>query len=128
VRFGDEQGGIISGWLVQLIVIMAIVAAIGYEGISIAIAHLTLDEDAREVAAAARSAYGGSRDAEDAIDAGLDTAEEQGIEVLGVIEIEEPPELVFDLQKQAGTMVIHRIGFLEDMTIARTSRSVPLTP
>jgi len=126
VRVSDEHGGIISSWLVQLIAIMAVLAFIGYEGVSIAVAHLTLDEDAREVAAAARSAYGGARDVDDAIEAGQATAEEQGIEVLGVIEVEEPLEVVFDLEKQAGTLVVHRIGFLEGMTYARTSRRVQL--
>lgn len=126
MRLHDEDGGIISGWLVQLVVIVAVVAFIGFEGISIAVAHLSLDEDARQVAVAARSAYGGARDMEDAVEAGRTAAEGLGIEVLGVIEVEEPPEVVFDLQKQASTLVIHRVGFLEGMTEARTSRRVQL--
>lgn len=126
VRLHDEDGGIVSGWLVQMVAIVAVVAFVGFEGISIAIAHLSLDEDARQVAAAARSAYGGARDMEDAVEAGRRVAEEQGIEVLGVVEVEDPPEVVFDLQKQASTLLLHRVGFLEGMTEARTSRRVQL--
>jgi hypothetical protein len=126
VRRHDEDGGIISGWLVQLVVIMALVAFIGFEGVSIAIAHLSLDDDARQVAAAARSAYGGARQMDDAVEAGRRAAEEQGIEVLGVVEVEDPPAVVFDLQKQASTLLLHRVGFLEGMTEARTSRRVQL--
>lgn len=126
MRLQDERGGIISNWLVQLVVIMAVVAFVGYEVISIAVTHLALDEDAREVAAAARNAYGSSREADDAIDAGRAAAEEHEVEVLGVIEIEEPSGLVFDLERQASTLLVHRIGFLEGMTYARTSRRVPL--
>ncbi len=123
----EEDGAIVSGWLVQLLAILLVLGFIGYEGISIAMTHLSLDEDAREVAAAARSAYGGSREAEDAIEAGREVAELQGVVVVDVTETEQPPEVVFDLSKQASTLVIHRIGFLEDMTHARTSRRVQLT-
>lgn len=126
MRLHEEDGGIISGWLVQLMVIVALVAFIAFEGISIAIAHLSLDEDARQVAAAARSAYGGAREMDDAVEAGREAAEELGIEVLGVIEVEDPPAVVFDLQKQASTLVLHRVGFLEGTTEARTSRRVQL--
>ncbi len=122
----DERGDIIGNWLIQLVVILAVIAFVGYEGVSIAVSHLSLDEDAREVAAAARSAYGGDRSVEDAIDAGRAAAEEQDIEVVGVIEVEDPQEVIFDLEKQASTLVLHRVGFLEGMTYARTSRRVPL--
>ena len=126
MRVSDEQGGIISSWLVQLLAIMVVLAFVGYEGVSIAATHLSLDEDAREVAAAARSAYGGSREVDDAIEAGRDAAEVQGIDVLDVVEVGDPPEVAFELGKQASTLVIHRIGFLEDMTYARTNRRVRL--
>jgi len=127
VTVGEEDGGIASGWLVQLLAVLLVLGFIGYEGISIAAAHLALDEDAREVAVAARSAYGGSREAEDAIEAGRAVAESQGVVVVGVVETEQPPEVVFELRKQASTLVIHRFGFLEEMTHARTSRRVQLT-
>ena len=124
---GQEHGEVMSGWLVQLLAILIVLGFIGYEGISIAMTHLALDGDAREVAAAARSAYGSSREADDAIEAGREVAELQGVVVVDVVESGEPPEVVFDLRKQASTLVIHRIGFLEEMTHARTSRRVQLT-
>lgn len=127
MRVGEEHGGVISGWLVQLLAVLIVLAFIGFEGITIAMTHLSLDEDAREVAAAARTAYGSSREADDAIEAGREVAELQGVVVVDVAESEEPPEVVFDLRKQASTLVIHRIGFLEEMTHVRTSRRVQLT-
>lgn len=127
MRVSDEQGEVISSWLVQLLAIMLVLAFIGYEAVSIAMTHLSLDEDAREVAAASRSAYGGDREVDDAIEAGREAAEVQGIDVLDVVEVDgDPPEVAFELGKQASTLVIHRIGFLEDMTYARTNRRVPL--
>ncbi len=127
MRFADERGDIISNWLVQLIAIMAVIGVLGYEGISVIMAHLTLDEDGREVAAATRSTYGDTRDVERAIEAGELVAEERGVEVLGVLEIEEPREVVYELERQANTLFLHRIGPLEGMTIARTDRRVSLS-
>ena len=121
----DERGEILKSWVLQLAVVLAVVGFIGYEVISIGMAHLSLDDDAREVAASVRNAYGGGS-VDDAIEAGRTTAQRHDIEVMGVIEVEQPPEIVFDLRKQASTLLVHRIGPLEGMTHARTSRRVPL--
>lgn len=128
MRFAEERGDIISNWLVQLLVIMVVLGVLGFEGVSVLMANLSLDEDGREVAAAARSAYRDDRSVEDAIDAGRATAEERGIEVLSVLEVEEPLEVVFELERTANTLFLHRIGPLEGITVARTDRRVPLSP
>ncbi len=126
MSFGDEGGDIISNWLVQLLAVLAVIAFIGHEVVSIAVAHLALDEDGREIATAARAAYGSGRDAEAAIEAGIGAAEERGVEVVGVLEVEEPPELVFELERGASTLLLHRIGPLEGMTTVRDDRHVSL--
>jgi hypothetical protein len=41
---------------------------------------------------------------------------------------EDGLSLTFELEKQASTLALHRIDRLEGMTIARTSRTVPLAP
>lgn len=121
----DEGGEILKSWVLQLAVVLAVVGVIAYEAISIGMAHLALDDEAREVAASVRNAYGGGS-IEEAIEAGRVTAQQHEIEVLGVIEVEQPPEIVFDLRKQASTLLVHRVGLLEGMTHARTSRRIPL--
>ncbi|TVR32364.1 MAG: hypothetical protein EA388_12165 [Nitriliruptor sp.] len=124
----QEDGDIISRWLVQLVLVMVVVAFVGFEGVSIAVNHLSLDEDARQVAAATRTAYRDGRDIDDAAEAGLATAAEQGIEVTDVIPAEDDSELTFMLEKQASTLALHRFDRLEGITIARTARTVPLAP
>ena len=123
-----EDGDIISRWLVQLVLIMVVIAFVGYEAVSIAVNHLSLDEDARQVAAATRTAYRDGRDVDHAAEAGRATAAEQGIEVGDVVPAEDGSSLTFELQKQAATLALHRIDRLEGITIARTSRTVPLAP
>ena len=124
----QEDGDIIARWLVQLVLVMVVVAFVGFEGVSIAVNHLTLDEDARQVAAATRTAYRDGRDIDDAAEAGLATAAEQGVEVTDVIPAEDDSTLTFVLEKQASTLVLHRFDRLEGIAIARTARSVPLAP
>jgi hypothetical protein len=123
-----EDGDIVSRWLLQLVLVMAVIAFVGYEAVSIAVNHLSLDEDARQVAASTRTAYRDARDVEDAAEAGLATAAEQGVEVTDVVPAEDGASLTFELQKQASTLALHRIEPLEGITIARTSRTVPLAP
>lgn len=124
----SEDGDIISRWLVQLVLVMVVIAFVGYEAVSIAVNHLSLDEDARQVAAATRTAYRDGRDIDDAAEAGIATAAEQGIEVSEVLQADDGSSVTFELEKQAATLALHRIDRLEGMTIARTSRTVPLAP
>lgn len=124
----QQDGDIISRWLLQLVLIMAVVAFIGYEAVSIAVNHLSLDEDARQVAAATRTAYRDGRDVDDAAEAGLASAAEQGIEVSDVVAAEDGSSLTFELEKPASTLALHRFDRLEGITVARASRTVPLAP
>lgn len=124
----EADGDILFRWLFQLVMLMAVIAFVGYEAISIAVTHLTLDEDARQVAVATRSAYRDGRDVDEATDAGLAEAEEQGIKVLDVTTTGDDQALVFELERTASTLLVHRIGWLDGLSVARASRSVPLSP
>lgn len=126
--WNQADGDILFRWLFQLVMLMAVIAFVGYEAISIAVTHLTLDEDARQVAVATRSAYRDGRDVDEAAEAGLAEAEEQGIEVLEVTTTGDDEALVFELERPANTLLVHRIGWLDGWSVARASRSVPLSP
>lgn len=102
-----------TGWLVQLIAIMAVIAFVGYEVISIAVTSINLEDDARHVAVAARDAYlrGGLGQAEEAAQA---TAGARGV---SLVQVEVDDQSVFaTVTKRADTVVVHRIGPLEDLT------------
>jgi hypothetical protein len=124
----EDDGDIVSKWLLQLVVVMAVIALVGYEAISIAVSHLALDEDARQVAAETRTAYRDGRDVEEAMEAGVAAAEEQGIDVTDVSSADDDTTITYDLQRTASTLLLHRIGQLEGLTITRTSRTVSLSP
>ena len=112
-RLASEQGGIVTGWLVQLLVIMAIIGVLGHEVISIGVTSVNLEDDARDVAVAARDAYGRG-DLDTATEAAAAAASELGAELIS-LEL-DGETLVATVIKQADTFFVHRIGPLEDLT------------
>jgi hypothetical protein len=118
----DETGGIITGWLGQLLVIMAVVAFVGFEVVTIAVTSVTLQDQAREVARAAASAYGQRERLTDAQEAAIAEATELGVEVASVGL--EDDRIVATITTTADTLVLHRIGALETVTRPTASASV----
>lgn len=122
----DERGDIITSWLVQLLLLMAVVGLFGYELLSIAITTLTLDGDAEQVADAAADAYEGDRDTDDAMEAAIEEAERRGAEVAQLVV--EDDRVVVTVTKDTPTLVVHRIPGLEgtaDVAATRRSRWGP---
>lgn len=112
--WSDQQGGIVTGWLMQLVVIMAIVALLGYEAITVAMTTITLDDAARDVAAEARDAYRSGSELRRAQEAGAAAAEEHDVELVS-IEVDDQ-DLYATVRDEASTLFIHRIGALDTVT------------
>ncbi len=121
-RVLDERGDIISSWLVQLLLVMAVVGLVGYEGLSIAITTLTLDGDAEQVADAAADAYERAQDTDDARAAADDEAGRRGAEVVDLV---VDDDVIFvTVSKDTPTVLVHRIPGLEGTAeVAATRRS-----
>lgn len=117
-----EQGEIITGWLLKMLLTVAVLAIIAYEVISIGVTTVALDDNAREVARAARDAYRSSQSLEAATEAAVAVADLHNAEVVALED--EGEELVITLQRQAPTLVTHRIGPLEDFTMASVTTRV----
>lgn len=118
----DERGDIISSWLVQLLVIMAVVGLVGYEFLTLSITSLTLDGDAKQVVDAAADAYERDQDEDDALAAAQQEAEERGA---GVFEMTVEDDVIeVTVTKPTGTLVIHRVPGLDNLDeVAMTRRS-----
>ena len=125
-RVHDERGDIITGWLGQLLIVMAVVGLLGYELLSIAITTLTLDGDAEQVVDAAADAYGHAESRDDALEAARAEAEQRGAEVVDLVV--EQDQLVVTVARETPTLVVHRIPGLEgtaDVAATRRSRWGP---
>lgn len=112
-RWRSATGGIVTGWLIQLVVFMAVIGLIGYEAISIAITTINLEDDAREVAQAAAQAYGASRQLAVATEAAETAADELEVSLEELEEVDGSVEVA--ISKVADTVVVHRIGPLEEL-------------
>lgn len=117
----QERGDIITGWLVQLLAVLAVIALIAYEVLAIGITAVSADDTAREVARAARDAYR-TGDLLTAQVAAQEVSRTHGVDVVSV-EI-DGDDVVVVVEKQAKTLLVHRVGFLDDLSTQRaTSRS-----
>ncbi len=117
-----ERGEIITGWLFKMLLTVAVLAFIAYEVISIGVTTVALDDNAREVARAARDAYRSDQSVEAATEAAVAVADLHDAEVVALED--EGDDLVITLQRQAPTLLTHRIGPLEDLTVASVTTRV----
>ena len=126
LRVRDERGDIIGSWLVQLLIVMAVIGVLGYELLSIAIGSLTVDGDAEEVVDAAADAYARHESSADALEAAEAEAEGRGARVT---ELEvDGDELGVTVSRDTATLFVHRIPGLEgtaDVSATRHSRWGP---
>jgi hypothetical protein len=125
-RLSAERGDIIGSWLLQLLVFLAVVAFVAFEVITVVVTTVRLDETAREVARAARDEYRAVRSLDRSTAVAAEVAAAHGAEVVGVTE--DGDDLVVELRKQAPTLVIHRIGVLDDLTTANATTRLGRTP
>lgn len=112
----DEAGGIITGWLLQVVIFLAIIALIGYEAISIAVTAINLEDDARDVARAAAQAFDASQRIAAAREAAQATADELNVTLVSVEESEGVVSAA--VQKQADTLFVHNVGLFDSLVVA----------
>lgn len=117
-----EQGEIITGWLLRMLAVVAVIIFIGYEVISIGVTVFQLDHRSREVARTARTAYRDSSSVETTTQAAEQAAEQLGDELVS-LEV-DGEELVLTLERDAPTLVVHRIGPLERFTRASVTTRI----
>lgn len=125
-RGGDESGGIITGWLIQLLIFLAVLSFVAYEAISVVVTNVSLDDTAREVARATRDEYRVARSIEVATATAVEVAAVRDARVLEVTE--EDGDLIVELQRDAPTFVIHRIEPLQNLAKVTTSARVAWAP
>ena len=122
----DERGDIISSWLVQLLLVMAVVGLVGYELLTVAVTALTLDGTADQVADAAAEAYEDSRDEDDALAV---ATQETGETETEVVELTVDDDWVrVTIVRPTSTLFVHRIpglNGLADVAVTRRSRWGP---
>ncbi len=121
-----QHGDIVTDWLLQLVLILGVVAVLGYEVIAIVVTNVGLDDTAREVARATRAEYGATGSLERATATATQVAEAHEVEVVAVLE--EDDGLAVTLAKRPPTIFVHRVAALDDLTTATATGRVAGPP
>ena len=121
----DECGGIIGGWLLQMVVVLGVIGLLLFEVLSVVVATVSLDDVAREVARATRDEYRVERSIDVATATAESIASSRDARITGVVL--EDDELVIGLERDAPTLLVHRIGPLQELATPNTSARIAWT-
>ena len=111
----------IGGWLIRIIVAFAVAAAVLYDAGSIAVNFFTLDSKADEIAVSLATAITNDELTDTNPRAITDEARTQARDAgakLTRAKIDSEGVLLIRLRRDASTIVVGRIGFLDDWTKA----------
>lgn len=119
----DDSGGIVLGWLTKLVVVMALVGVLLFDGLSITTSRLSIEDQGFLAAREASSEWQRSGDVQLAYDAAVTAAIEANA-------LNEVPPAAFaaapdgtvdlDIRREAATLVVHRIGWIDDWALVTT--------
>lgn len=119
-----RERGEISNWLTQMLVVLAVVGLVVYEAVALAFTTVQLDDLAREVAPAARDEYRAEQSIRAAREVGEQLAGEEGATVASLEIVDD--EILVRLEKDARTLLVHRIGPLADRLTPSATRGAEL--
>jgi hypothetical protein len=120
-----DRGDVILGWLTRVVVTIVLVTSVGFDGISIGLAHVSASEDANTAAVAASQAWLSNATSATRGATVLAAAEEvlsQHGETLvtGSLLVSANGTVQLELRRQATTVLVHRLGPLRswaDVTV-----------
>ncbi|MGH3745296.1 MAG: hypothetical protein ACRDTP_10595 [Mycobacteriales bacterium] len=106
----------IIGWFTRVLVVMAVLAVIGFDGISIVSARLGAQDDANNAAADAASSWNDHHDVGAALAAAQDALSHGETIVPGSLTISKSGVTTLKITRSTRTLVAHDIGFLKKET------------
>lgn len=118
----SERGGIVTGWLIKLVVSLAIFGLVAFEAGAVVVAKVTIETVARDAAGEAADVFRREADGDAAREAARGVAEKNGAVLESFEVVENGEALLVTVSKRAKTIFLHRIGFTEDWAVARSTR------
>lgn len=121
-----ENGGIVTSWLLRLLIILALFGIAVFEAGSILIARVQVDGIAIDAAAEAGSEYARFHSEPSAEQAAKDVARRSDARVVDFRISADGREVVVTVEKRAKTIFVHKIEALRRWTLARSTHSAPI--
>jgi hypothetical protein len=109
---GRDQGDVILSWLSRIVVVLAITAVIGFDALSIAVAHVSATDDANTAAVAASAAWRNDKGALTPTLLAAQTSASQHDETVlpSSLTVDSDGTVHLRLQRDATTLVVRHIG------------------
>jgi hypothetical protein len=123
VRAHDaERGGIVVGWLVKIVVSIAIIGFFLFEAGAIIVAHVNADTAATDAASEAAFAVARGASDEEAKAAAVEEARKAGVTVVAFAVATDGRSVTLTIEKRAPTLLVQRIGFMKSWAVVRVTR------
>jgi len=123
----NSERGIITGWLLKLVVSLAVVGVCAFEAGAIIVARVTVDSVASDAAGEAAAVYARTSSLEEARSAALDYVHTHGGSLTGFTISTDGRSVYVTVEKRAKTLFLHRIGFSKSWAIAHATRRRGIT-
>jgi hypothetical protein len=117
-----ERGDIVVGWLLKLLVSIAIVGLVAFEAGAIVVTHVTAESAANEAATEAAFVVGRGGRIQDAEDAARAEAAKQGVTLIAFSVTPDRELVTLTIEKKARTLLLHRLSWTRSWTVVHTDK------
>lgn len=115
-----ERGSIVIGWFTKVVVVLAVLAVVLFDGISIGLAHMNESSDAQAAAAAASDTWMSTHDPSQALASASSYANQRGETVIAsTFQVAADGTVTLTLREQVKTMVVRYLGPLKKLALVR---------
>src|SRR5262245_42521424 len=105
----DDAGSIVFGWLGRVVITLSLLGIVAFEVLSIAVAHVAIDDVGRTAADRALTRYAETRDNYQAYLAADEYVTENGAELVKKTFEITPDSVSFEIKKTAPTLLLYRL-------------------
>lgn len=117
----SQRGGIITGWLLRLVIGLALLGVVVFEFGAVVIARVGVDGTAQTAAREAALVYGSSQNVETAKAEAAKKAKEGGATLSSFEVSQDGTTVTVTLERKARTFLIHKIGALKKYATVRAT-------
>jgi hypothetical protein len=117
----SARGSIVLGWIVKIVVLLAILGVASFETGAIIVSKVTADRVAIDAAQEAGQVLASSRDASRAEEAARSVAAKDGVRVIGFKVIAGGKYVEVTCSKKASTFIVQHVGFLKRFATAKST-------
>jgi hypothetical protein len=126
----SDRGDIVLGWLTKVVVVLAVVALLGFDGVQVGLSTVQLQDQANDAATAARDTYAQHHDVAAALRAAQDSARTENSEdvvVPGGFVVARDGSVTVQLTRPIHTVVAHYLP-VDAFRTATSGGSAPALP